>query len=56
MTPFWTVDSFASWSGPLFSRRAKLVFTGDLLAPAAALEVERFIEVVDDALGGVAAP
>ena len=56
VTPFWAVDAFASWSGPLFSRRARLAFTGDLLAPAAALEVERFLRVVQDTLGGVAAP
>jgi len=56
VTPFWAIDSFASWSGPLFSRRAKLVFTGDLLAPAAAGEVDRFVRVVQETLGGIAAP
>jgi hypothetical protein len=56
VTPFWAIDSFASWSGPLFSRRSKLTFTGDILAPAAALEVDRFVKVVAETLGGVAAP
>ncbi len=56
VTPFWSVDCFASWSGPLFSRRARLVFTGDLLAPAAATEVDRFVDVVQETLGSVEAP
>ncbi len=56
VTPFWEVDSFGSWSGLLFNRRTRLEFTGDLLAPAAATEADRFVEFVDETLGGVAAP
>lgn len=56
VTPFWEVDSFGSWSGLLFSRRSRIEFTGDLLPTAAAREADRFVEFVDEALGGVVAP
>ncbi len=56
LTPFWEVDSLGSWSGPLFSRRTRLRFDGAVLAPAAATEVERFVDFCARVLGGVTAP
>ena len=56
LTPFWEVDSLGSWSGPLFSRRTRVRFEGAVLAPAAAMEVERFVDFCDRVLGGVTAP
>lgn len=56
LTPFWEVDSLGSWSGPLFSRRTRVRFEGAVLAPAAAMEVERFVDFCRRVLGGVTAP
>lgn len=56
VTPFWEVDSLGSWSGPLFNRRTRLRFDSAALAPAAAVEVERFAEFSRRVLGGVTAP
>jgi hypothetical protein len=56
LTPFWEVDSLGTWSGPLFSRRTRVRFTGRILAPAAAVEVERFVDFHTQVLGGVTAP
>jgi hypothetical protein len=56
LTPFWQVDSLGSWSGPLFSRRTRVRFEGAVLAPAAAMEVERFVDYCARVLGGVTAP
>ena len=55
-TPFWQADFLASWSGPVFNRRTQLRFTKNLLAPSAAIEVERYHHLVGNSLGGVAAP
>jgi hypothetical protein len=55
-TPFWQVDSLASWSGPVFTRRTQMQFTRNQLAASAAVEVERYVAFVTTSLGGVRAP
>ena len=56
VTPFWEVDSLGRWSGPLFKRRSRVRFRGRVLARDATIEVERFRDFTDGALGGVRAP
>lgn len=55
-TPFWEGDILASWSGPVFNRRSRFVFSKDQLAGAAAVEVERFLRFIEEGLGGVSRP
>jgi hypothetical protein len=55
-TPFWQVDSAASWSGPVFSRRYRLRFTARELAALAAGNVDAFDRQVASTLGGIKAP
>jgi len=56
VTPFWEVDSFGRWSGPLFKRRSRIRFMGRVLARDATIELERFRDFTEAALGGVRAP
>ncbi len=56
VTPFWEVDSFGRWSGPLFKRRSRIRFMGRVLARDATIELERFRDFTKAALGGVRAP
>jgi hypothetical protein len=56
VTPFWEVDAFGRWSGPLFKRRSRIRFVGRVLARDATVEVERFEAFTASVLAGVRAP
>ena len=55
-TPFWDARSFASWTGPLFSRETTVRWIGRHLSAAAATEPERFSAQLGDIFGEVKRP
>jgi hypothetical protein len=55
-TPFWDVRSFASWTGPLFSRETTVRWTGRHLGPHAVGEDERFAARMAELFGTVERP